>query len=1163
MLHERIERLLRQHDEASGFLETPVLGLDPTLLPDASGDRAASLDAGLATAFSVNDAVLMGDANHSVLKMLGNTLDEVPRVSLRESEAVVEDPIARTKSPEMPDRDSGSRYRLDGEIARGGMGAILKGRDTDLGRDLAIKVLLDSHKHKPEVIQRFVEEAQIGGQLQHPGIAPVYELGQFADERPFFAMKLVKGQTLAKLLAKRVAADDERGKFIGIFEQICQTVAYAHSRGVIHRDLKPANIMVGAFGEVQVMDWGLAKVLASGGVADEKESRDKQQGQSIIQTKRSAGRDNPGSFASTGSDTAMGSVMGTPAYMPPEQALGEIDNMDERADVFALGAILCEILTGSPPYVGDDGNQVYRLASRGKLDECFIRLDVSASDTELIELAKRCLELEPADRPRDAGVLAGGITDYLESVETKLRESELERVADSTRQEEERKRRRVTLAFATSVLLMLSLAVGGWLDSERREARRQALIAHENAEHARAMEQIAEQRRRLLYNSDIGAAHLAWRDGHVGRVLELLTSHANDEDLHSFEWYYLWNLCNRSQTAHSKWFPGRPRRTALIPRAESRNAMIVLGCGDGFVRVVDLKTLEEIKVFRGPGSYWETLESGGPGWEHVSVAFSTATNVLAYANRDQTQVVLQEWPDGNPRPLQGDNAHFLDMAFSPDGSELAVVYEDEVRMYHVSTESWRTLSGPIDGFTSVAISPNGQRVAAGNEDGLVAIWNIDGSDRIELGRHDEAVISLAFSPNGRRLASGSRDDIARVWNLQDGTSQRLVGHRDEIRSVAFSPDGRILATGSRDNTARLWDAQGMPIDVFKGHSHNVESVEFLADGDSLKLITASSDRTIKVWDLASTAQNLLRVGAPVQDVLILPDGGTVVSRERHSGIVKRWDLSASGSETISRGSSVAANDEIVAIGKAGSIELWPSAWEKNPDVVRTANGGQITALTFSKHGQLAAGYEDGSILVWDSWRDKTATRIMGLKHSSVVTALSFSRDGKALASTGWDGVCLLHRTDDGMGRQLGNKANDGTMTVSFSPKGSFLAFGGFDNKVQLWRCASDIRRFVHIGELSGHSDGINKLVFSPEERTIITACDNNTLRVWDIRERQERISLVGHTSSVEGLAMRESGDLLISGSRDGTIRLWQAATNGRVRSSGWWQDHLKHEEVKR
>jgi len=286
-LRQQVEQLLRSHQQAGSFLERPAAELDATLVPDAAGhDLAAVLQAGLAPAFGKDQAVVVGNAGHSVLKNLGQTM-ALPRVALRDSVEHGNDPIVRPKSAEMPDRDSDSRYQLQGEIARGGMGAILKGRDTDLGRDLAIKVLLDAHKDKPEVVQRFIEEAQIGGQLQHPGIAPVYELGQFADRRPFFSMKLVKGETLAKLLADRAEPVADRGKFLGIFQQICQTMAYAHSRGVIHRDLKPANIMVGAFGEVQVMDWGLAKVLSSGGVADETMSHRQQQGQSIIQTLRS------------------------------------------------------------------------------------------------------------------------------------------------------------------------------------------------------------------------------------------------------------------------------------------------------------------------------------------------------------------------------------------------------------------------------------------------------------------------------------------------------------------------------------------------------------------------------------------------------------------------------------------------------------------------------------------------------------------------------------------------------------------------------------------------------------------------------------------------------------------------------------------------------------
>ena len=180
-----------------------------------------------------------------------------------------EEPGPIVKKPGADDADTSIRYRIDGEIARGGMGAVLKGRDPDLGRDVAMKVLREDLRENADMVRRFVEEAQIGGQLQHPGVVPIYELGTFADRRPFFAMKLVKGHTLAELLEDRKDPVDDLPRFLSIFEAVCQTMAYAHARGVIHRDLKPSNVMVGSFGEVQVMDWGLAKVLPRGGVADD------------------------------------------------------------------------------------------------------------------------------------------------------------------------------------------------------------------------------------------------------------------------------------------------------------------------------------------------------------------------------------------------------------------------------------------------------------------------------------------------------------------------------------------------------------------------------------------------------------------------------------------------------------------------------------------------------------------------------------------------------------------------------------------------------------------------------------------------------------------------------------------------------------------------------
>ncbi len=410
-----------------------------------------------------------------------------PRIQLQDLTDGCE-PMIKPRSREMPTFTSAgsARYQLQGEIARGGMGAILKGRDVDLGRELAIKVLLDSHKGDNDVVRRFVEEAQIGGQLQHPGTVPVYELGTFPDRRPYFAMKLVKGRTLASLLHERAGRGspdpalasteglpprlNDLPRFIGVFEQICQTMAYAHARGVIHRDLKPSNVMVGSFGEVQVMDWGLAKVLLQGGIADEAGAQPVHE--TVITTVRSGS-------AGSGSESQAGSVLGTPAYMAPEQARGDVGRIDERADVFGLGAILCEILTGRAPYTGSSRGEIRAQAARGDLADAVSRLDASGAEIELVAVAKACMSVEMELRPRNAGVVAERVTSYLAGVQERLRSTELARVEAQARAEEaqarariERSRRRRTVALAASVLMTVSVVGGAWAYLARQQAVR-------------------------------------------------------------------------------------------------------------------------------------------------------------------------------------------------------------------------------------------------------------------------------------------------------------------------------------------------------------------------------------------------------------------------------------------------------------------------------------------------------------------------------------------------------------------------------------------------------------------------------------------------------------------------------------------------------------------
>jgi serine/threonine-protein kinase len=244
--------------------------------------------------------------HRSVLDVLGTRLGEVPRVLLLETDAdtTIVGP-AEGLDGSIPE-DVG-RYHLLSRIDGGGMGDIFRGRDTDLGREIAIKALRQQYREDTALGRRLVEEAQIGGQLQHPGVVPVYELGTLADGRPFFTMKLVKGRRLSDLLTSRPSVTEDLAQFLTIFQQVCQTMAYAHARGVIHRDLKPSNIMVGNFGEVQVIDWGLAKVLPRDQPVEDLVTPP--DNQTVVATSPS-GHER--------AKTLVGSAMGTPAYMAPE-----------------------------------------------------------------------------------------------------------------------------------------------------------------------------------------------------------------------------------------------------------------------------------------------------------------------------------------------------------------------------------------------------------------------------------------------------------------------------------------------------------------------------------------------------------------------------------------------------------------------------------------------------------------------------------------------------------------------------------------------------------------------------------------------------------------------------------------------------------------------------
>jgi serine/threonine protein kinase len=437
----------------------------------------------------------------------------------------------------------GSRYLLGEEIARGGMGEVYRATDTVLNREVAVKVLQAKYGPESGSAHRFADEARITSQLQHPGIPPVHDLGTLADGRPFLAMKLIKGETLDNLIKQKAPINT-----LAVVEAICQALAYAHAHEVIHRDLKPANIMVGAFGEVQVMDWGLAKVLTTspsrGGESTESDS---EATKALTEIKNSR----------TVEDhyTQDGDVLGTPAYMSPEQAIGAIHRVDQRSDVFGLGGILAAMITGKPPYVSDSAIETRFMAAEGQIQPCLERLEDSEADPELVILCKRCLNPKREERFASATQVAKQVAELRTAAEERARQAELETIRVEVTIKEQSKRRRLTytggslvlLTFLVGTIVALVYASEANRNSDRAETneklatKRAKDIEAEQGLTKNALQKVqAEQEntQQLLAYSKLLLAEATWHgSGTAKRALEQVSQ--IPERFHNWEHYHL------------------------------------------------------------------------------------------------------------------------------------------------------------------------------------------------------------------------------------------------------------------------------------------------------------------------------------------------------------------------------------------------------------------------------------------------------------------------------------------------------------------------------------------------------------------------------------------------------------------------------------------------
>ncbi len=404
----------------------------------------------------------LSDPSSEVSEMLDAIESDIPNASgasNREDERA-----AKLPSSDGIEFQQGSRYVLLGEIARGGMGTVHRVFDRELQREVAVKVISDSDHLSHDDVARFHREARICGQLQHPGVVPIHEQGRLKDGRQFIAMKLVGGKTLSELIESESETSQQKSRLLEVFSQICQTMAYAHAKGIIHRDLKPQNIMVGSFGEVQIMDWGLAKRVTDA-LADSDENQ-----ASHPETEIALGRLD---------QTQAGSILGTPAYMAPEQILGK--STDQRADVFALGGILFEILLGVPPFGDGTFTGTVARAKESELGKVLSDLESCGEDRMLKELVKDCLAPNSNDRPDDALVVSDRLSAYFHQRDERLKQSELKRATSEARYQAERKRRRQVLALSTAIASIVLLSAGAagvyWLDQTEKKKERESKIS--------------------------------------------------------------------------------------------------------------------------------------------------------------------------------------------------------------------------------------------------------------------------------------------------------------------------------------------------------------------------------------------------------------------------------------------------------------------------------------------------------------------------------------------------------------------------------------------------------------------------------------------------------------------------------------------------------------
>ena len=1077
------------------------------------------------------------------------SIDDSANAKVKQSGTLPQD--ASGASPVGPSKQTPLRrfgdYEILDEIARGGMGVVYKARQNSLNRPVALKMILSAQLASEADVQRFHIEAEAAAKLEHPGIVPIHEVGEH-DGQHFFSMALVEGGSLSDLVSDGPLVPKQAAELV---RSISEALQYAHSRNIVHRDLKPANVLLDEQGSPKVTDFGLAKDM----------------------------QENSGL-------TTDGQIMGTPSYMPPEQAAGNVDEVGPLADVYSLGAILYYLATGRPPFQANSVMGTLRQVLMEEPDTP--RQHNPAVDLDLATVCLKCLEKDPNRRYGSAGELADELGRYIRHEPIVARP--LGRTARFGRWC--RRNPVVASLIALVTVLLVAVAIGAmWTAQRERNLRAVAVTAQHEAQD-RLVRQYVANGVRLMDEGDLL--------GSLPLFVEALRLDKNNPLREKMHRYRIASVLQQSPKPIQIWFHAEPvvdaqfssdgqrvvtcaGQTARVWDTESGEALtpplphegvvlqasfnaeagfVVTACDDGVARVWVLASDEPTCV---------RLNHDGAVSHAV---FSPNGTHVATASQDKT---VRVWDAVSGEPVSPPLPHPYGVhcvSFSPGGRRLVAACGKPVRAYFGSGEArlWDAVTGeavadPLhhDGnVTFACFSPDGQRVVTAGDDFVARVWDTgDGRLLMPPLKHIDMVTHAEFSPDGRRLATASDDDTVRVWDAETGEAMIApLKHPGEVRRISFSPDGRRIATACHAGTAHVWDSiTGEPAVARLVHSGPVDHVAFSPDGH--RIVTGSRDRTARIWDLAAAEPDVRQLShsARIRAASFSPDGHRVVTAS-YDGTARVWDSDTGAAVTpllqhngrVTFATFHPTDDLVVTACADGTARVWDAATGEHVSQ-RLEHSASVNSATFNPEGdKVVTACADRTAQVWN-WSGGTLA-IPELNHDANVGSASFSPDGRLIATISDSTVRLW---DAQTGKQVGKPIDHSwpVFSATFSPDGSCIAtacgeqLGEGGGQARIW----DTSTTEPVTPPLTHLHGVGHISFDPDGRRVVTASFDDSARVWDADSGNPLTSPLQHAGDLLHAEFSEDGLRVATASDDRTARVWDAATGEPVTppfAHGFW-----------